>query len=214
MTYILGQKRAMYGGKKISMSNEKKEIRKLRINILACLCLLHLIFPTLIYGAGQNDVIEYYVEGKEAYQKGLYDEAISAFTKAIKLNPKLSDLYFARGSAYANKKQPDSAISDLTEAIKLNPLNEKVYTSRGAAYAMKGLTDQAYSDFNQALKLNPKDGLAYASRAVAYYQKGEYDKAWEDVKNARMNGFWVPQDFIKVLEKSSGRSEYEINKTP
>ena len=106
-------------------------ITRLIMSIFFSTSLLCPFYPTIVYAVEQKTVVDYFIEGKEAYQKGQYDEAIKDFTETIQLNSKLSDAYFARGSAYANKKQPNLAISDLTKAIQLNPLTGSFYTTRG-----------------------------------------------------------------------------------
>ena len=53
--------------------------------------------------------------------KGEYDRAISDFTEAIRLDPKLASAYYNRGIAYENKGEHDKAIADYTEAIRLEP---------------------------------------------------------------------------------------------
>jgi C-terminal processing protease CtpA/Prc len=58
--------------------------------------------------------------GLEQAEKKNYDQAISAFTKGINLNPKYAEAYKHRANAYMKKKQYDAAIADYTKYIELD----------------------------------------------------------------------------------------------
>ena len=49
------------------------------------------------------------------------DQAIQAFTEALKLNPRNVHAYFARGCAWAERGDLEKAIADYNEAIRLDP---------------------------------------------------------------------------------------------
>ena len=138
------------------MKSLKFEIASMVMVIL----LVILIFP-ISYVYGEKKAEDYYLEGKDYYINGNYDQAIESFTKAIKLNNNLADAYLSRGHAYAVKPNPDlnQAISDFDHAIKINPLEDSAFTGRGLAYARQGKLDLAIADFNQAIKLNPQNPL-------------------------------------------------------
>jgi len=60
--------------------------------------------------------------GHDYFNKGMYDQAISDYTKAIALNPKDAVTYYNRGNAYGQGKGLyDQAISDYRRAIELKP---------------------------------------------------------------------------------------------
>ncbi len=59
-----------------------------------------------------------------------YENAISHYTEAIKLNPKLARAYLNRGTAYSEKDEFKHAIADYSEAIKRNPQLAVAYFNR------------------------------------------------------------------------------------
>ena len=165
--------------------------------------------------SGQSIVIEpnpkdadaYYSRGAAYRKKGMFDQAIEEFNKAVELNPKYVDAYVVRGSTYYLKRGHDQAISDYSKAIELNPKLAGAYNGRGAAYRMKGDLDQAISDYTKAIELNPEYTDAYNDRGAAYFGKKEYDKAWQDVHMAESLGAKEPPGFLDALKKASGREK-------
>ncbi|MDR4497108.1 MAG: tetratricopeptide repeat protein [Candidatus Scalindua sp.] len=131
-----------------------------------------------IYGASSTE--SYFALGLGYYKKGMYDEAIAEFTKAIELNLQLSAAYNNRGSAYSAKRLYDQAISDYTKAIELDPKYAEAYTNRATAYKEKGQFDKAIEDYTTLIKLKPDDVYCYNKRASAYRTNGQYDLAVSD----------------------------------
>ena len=120
--------------------------------------------------------------------KGDSDKAIADYTEAIRLDPKRTDAYFNRGSAWAHKKDYDKAVADYTEAIRLNPKDGNAFNSRGITYFDMGEFPKAITDHTEAIRLDPKYTRAYLNRGVAYDAKGDFPKAITDYTEAiRLN---------------------------
>jgi tetratricopeptide (TPR) repeat protein len=62
---------------------------------------------------------------------GTDDEAISACSRVLALNPKLDEAYTARGNAYYCKGDYDEAVADFDQAIRLDPKNVVAYSIAG-----------------------------------------------------------------------------------
>ena len=112
------------------------------------------------------------------------DHAISAYNKAIEINPKDPWSYYNRGNIYISKGQYDLAIFDYNKAIEINPSDSDSYRERGAAYYSKGEIDHAISDYNKAIEINPKFAEAYHCRGNAYYRANVIDPALADYNKA------------------------------
>jgi tetratricopeptide (TPR) repeat protein len=135
-----------------------------------------------------EDAVSFFRKGKESYDQKDYDQAIDAYTQAIRLNPNYTEAYYNRGSAYYYKKDYDRTIGDFTQAIRLNPNLATAYNNRGLAYYNKNDYDRAIGDFTQAIRLNPNYANAYYNRGLAYYNKNDYDRAIGDFTQAiRLN---------------------------
>ncbi len=151
-----------------------------------------------------RDAEFYFNRGLTCYEKGQYDLAISDYTKALDINPRLALAFYSRAIAYGKKGQFDQAISDYTKALEIDPRYAEAYNNRGKVYWGKGQFDQAISDFNKAIEINPKDARAYNNRGVAYYYKSEYEKSWKDIEKAQSLGFQVNPEFLDKLHGASG----------
>jgi tetratricopeptide (TPR) repeat protein len=127
---------------------------------------------------------EYSLRGSIKSRKGLFDEAIRDFDKAIQANPKFYPAYIGRGIAYLGQNHPELAISDFDKAITLNPRFAGAYSNRGAAYAAKGMLEKGISDCDVALKIDPRSAQSYFIRGRIHAQMTSYDKAISDFNKA------------------------------
>jgi tetratricopeptide (TPR) repeat protein len=145
--------------------------------------------------------------GNAYSRKGLLDQAISDYNKALEINPMDAEAYNNRGNAYSRKDLLDQAISDCNKALEINPRYAAAYYNRGVAYRKKGLYDQAIADYTKVLEINVRSASAYINRAMVYYLKGNYDKSWDDVTKAQELGHQIAPMFIDALRKASGRQQ-------
>ena len=129
-----------------------------------------------------GQAVIYYNRGIGYDDKGLYDQAIADYTRAIALKPDYAVAYDNRGNAFNSKGLYDQAIADHTRAIALQPGLAKAHNNRGVSYAGKSLYDQAIADYNQAIALNPDYAIAYENRGLAYEKKGSRDQAIADFR--------------------------------
>lgn len=86
-----------------------------------------------------------YNQGVDMYRLGRYDEAITAFQKAVDIDPNYIDAYYNLGSILEYVKQDDAALAVFKQIILRKPTDyEAVY--KAAALSVKlGMPDQAKS---------------------------------------------------------------------
>jgi tetratricopeptide (TPR) repeat protein len=123
-------------------------------------------------------------QGDAHHRRGDVDQAIAAYSEAIRLNPTLALVYKKRGDAYEDKDDFDQAIKDYSEAIRLNPKLALAYNNRGYAHYRNGDLDQAIADYSEAIRIDPNEPLAYENRGDAYEDKDELDRAIADYSEA------------------------------
>ncbi|MFH2012062.1 MAG: tetratricopeptide repeat protein [Pseudomonadota bacterium] len=124
-------------------------------------------------------------EKGEAYREGKkYQVAISAYNKAIELDPKYKNAYLTRGAAYGVLGNYQQAISDFTRAIELDPKHAYAYNNRGVSYGKLGNYQQAIFDISRAIEIYPGYTLAYTNRGLTYGKSGKYLLAISDFTRA------------------------------
>ncbi|MBI4823391.1 MAG: tetratricopeptide repeat protein [Nitrospirae bacterium] len=99
---------------------------------------------------------DYFDKGYALAESGNYKEAISAYSKAIELNPELTDAYNNRGIAYKNLGDYQRAINEYNKAIELNPEFAEAYYNRGPAYNRLGDYQRAIADLKTSARLGFK----------------------------------------------------------
>ncbi|KAI8610448.1 hypothetical protein BC830DRAFT_742726 [Chytriomyces sp. MP71] len=120
-----------------------------------------------------------------SFQRQLWDDAIQAFTKLIKLNPENGQAYLYRGRANAYLAKWDEALRDLTLAIQLAPDRADVFFYRGCLLRERNRR-KAIEDLSISVLLDdtPTNTDAFYQRAMLYYKLKKYELALIDYHTA------------------------------
>jgi TolB-like protein len=109
-------------------------------------------------------------------------EAISAYTKAIRLNPLPPSFYlFGLGLSYSLDGQYEKGIEWCEKAVRENPDDFFARIILTAVYSMAGRDEEARAEGIEALRMNPKYSLAKAEKRAKYKYK---DKMFEALRKA------------------------------
>ena len=122
----------------------------------------------------------YYYRGNTKRDIGFYQNAISDYSKAIRLEPDFMEAYYNRGIVKAVLGQHFLAIADYDIAIRLAPNYAIAYSNRGAAKGALGQYSNAITDFDTSIKLDPDDAMNYYLRGRAKLELDEYSNAITD----------------------------------
>jgi len=95
--------------------------------------------------------------GNKHLQAKQYDEAIKAYTEAIKINPSDHVFFSNRSAAYLSKGDAENALHDAEECVKLSPQWPKGYSRKGAALHALRRYDEGVSAYNSGLAVAPTD---------------------------------------------------------
>jgi tetratricopeptide (TPR) repeat protein len=139
---------------------------------------------TTLLGVQDKSASQYYNDGVIAFNAGKVDEAITAFTNAIKKRANYADAYYGRGIAYNRKKEYAKALADLNETIKVKAKFADAYIERATANAglnnfPAALADYTAADQNGDAAMKTEIGRY---RGGLYFQMKDYDKAIADWK--------------------------------
>jgi len=116
--------------------------------------------------------------------KGMLDEAIALYQKAIEINPEYAGTYYNLGAVYFSKGMLDEAAAELEKAIEINPNYVDAYTSLGVVYINKGMFDEADVLWKKAIEINPEYAGAHYNLGAIYFRKGMLDEAAAELKKA------------------------------
>jgi tetratricopeptide (TPR) repeat protein len=136
-----------------------------------------------VSSASTNDAASAFIKtGQAALGLMKYDEALSAFNKAVEADKKSAEALVFRAETYWFLKMYAEASTDVENALKINPEYLQAYNVRGNLYYSQQKFDLALADFEKALKIDPKNNAAALGKAKTITELGKYDEALAIVK--------------------------------
>lgn len=134
-----------------------------------------------------NPTSTYYLlhKGSILHESKNYRDAVRIFSKALLINPEITEGYVRRGISYLGLQEYDSSILDFTKAIgKYRHQDSVIYRYRGLAYLVTGKFELAKTDYDSAIKFNLHDKELLNNRAYAKMQLGDLKDARKDLDRA------------------------------
>lgn len=136
--------------------NEEKGVNMpMKRNVAIFTGLSIVLFSLCLLGCqhgASNAAVACKERGDAYYQKGQLDQAIEAYTEAVRMNPQYDKAYCNRGFVYAEKGQYHQAIADYTAALRNNPKYALAYFDKGLAYKKLGRKSEAIEAYRQFLR--------------------------------------------------------------
>ena len=100
------------------------------------------------------------------------DGAVTAFRKAIELDPGLAIAYYSLGTALEREGQLDDAIAEYQKAIELEPTRALLHAALGDALFERGRLDDAVAKWQKAIELDPNYALTHYNLGPCSTRKG------------------------------------------
>ncbi len=130
----------------------------------------------LLAGAS-NDWNVHMVAGLALRGDGMYDEALDAFSRALKLNPaNAAILYNHRARVYHYQNQIELAGGELEKGLALEPRHPLLRTSSGYQQMRLGNLDAAIGILEGVIADDPSMRIAVPTLAICYVQTGARDR--------------------------------------
>ncbi len=122
----------------------------------------------------------YYNNGLTKYNNKNYDDAISDFSKYIKLKPNETKGYYARGICKMEREDYEGALSDFDQALIIDPTDINTLKAHGGIYYNIKDYKAAIRDYSKIIKIYPDSVNAYYLRANAEIKRKKNRNAIND----------------------------------
>lgn len=162
------------------------------------------IFFSFSFTWAQDSIDEYLQRGDALKREGKYKEAVSEYTRAIKLDsksPRAIEAYYKRGCINVDWLQRyNEAVSDCGKAINADPDNADYHYCRGLAYYRMKSWSQAMKDFNRIIEIDPRymSGEVYYALGYMYDEMRDYGQAI--------------RTYTKAIELNPGQPKYYLDR--
>ena len=111
------------------------------------------------------------------YQKGLIEDAITEFVRALELDPRMQVAQSNLDIAYRESGHYDRRITDLRERVRRHPEDRDARWELGRAHAALGRHADAIAEFQALLAWQPTDVPAMLQLGLAEKARGNLDTA-------------------------------------
>ena len=131
-----------------------------------------------------GDGNDYYALSRRAHiyqDAGLYDKAITDFTKMIEMEPMMVYGYYVRGWCYEYAGDDQKAMYDYNAGIDIEKNYSGLYMMRGRLHRKQGNMELAKLDFEKVLELDTIAGSGSSRHyALLFLDKKEEAVSWMD----------------------------------
>jgi tetratricopeptide (TPR) repeat protein len=118
------------------------------------------------------------------YNKGLHEEAVSAFRSALELDPKMDVAQRNLEIAYFDTGYYDTRIPQLKDRLNLHPDDREARWELGRTFSLLGQQTDAVEQFRALLQYSPEDVGGLLQLALAEQQAGDIDSAQTHLERA------------------------------
>jgi lipoprotein NlpI len=137
---------------------------------------------------GQPIGLAAFQRGLAAQQAGRIDEAITAYRKAVRLNPGLAPAQFNLGQLLRQRREYQEAASCFEGAARLRPTAADAWLNLGAMLELLERHREAVRAYDLAIGCAPEDPVGYYNRGNALLALGDFGAAVESFRQAIEHG--------------------------
>jgi superkiller protein 3 len=164
------------------------------VGVIAILVVGAILFPLVRTQSGNiqadpNSAEGQFELGNAHYEAGEWEQAITAYQRAVELDPNYQAAYANMGVAYYQQQEFDLAASQYQKALELNPEDGEVSYNLGALYLQQALApggqpdldlvNRAITQLQRAMEISPDLAEPYFTLGVAYFALNQKEKAIE-----------------------------------
>jgi len=151
-----------------------------------------------------NDAQLHTVYGEYLFLAGRYPLAEKHLTRALELDPYLTDARNWLGVTLAQQENYDEARKQYEKALEdpAYPSPQLIYLNLGMLYRAQGLDQEGIRQFRRAVQIDPRFFKAHFELALALEAVGQFDEALDELSVAepayRSDGtYWYRRGFLE-----------------
>jgi len=135
---------------------------------------------------GQDDKVnELVAQGTELHDQGKFDEAISKYKMALRIDKNSTLANYELSYTYMATEKYSDAIKYSKKVIEQNSDNQEgAYIVLGSSFDMSGKADKAIEAYEEGLLKFPSSNLLNYNLALTSYNQKDYEKAQKAAINA------------------------------
>jgi len=171
----------MQSAKLMSDRMGKKRFRNIRVYQFAIIFICLLAVSALLLGRKNIRIALHNKKGADFYRKGMYDEAMAEFKKAIMIKADYPEAYNNLGVIYRQKAMYNDAITCFNEAIRLNPNFAVAYYNVARTYSQKGEKTLAIKSLKSAVVLDSR-----------YADAAQTEEAFDNIRDS--------EEFLRIVQ--------------
>ncbi|PYO78503.1 MAG: hypothetical protein DMD63_07175 [Gemmatimonadetes bacterium] len=118
------------------------------------------------------------------FRKGLTEEAIAAFSRALALDERMGVARRNLEIAYGESGILERRLQDLEERLRTNPDDLEALVQSGIAEKTAGRLERAHSLFQRAIEKDPDSSVLHFLLAETLYNRGLHEEAMRSVKRS------------------------------
>jgi len=116
--------------------------------------------------------------------KGRFDEAITHYSEAVRINPNLVHIHNNLGAVLDRQGRFDEAISHFSEAVRIKPDYAEAHNNLGVVLTKQGKLEEAIGHYLKALVIKPDHAEAHNNLGLAYIGQGRVEEAFGHFSDA------------------------------
>ena len=179
---------AAAGGQLVNLYEQRSDLLVCLYNAALCQFLLGFREASakqlqIVVDRDQSFAPAYYLIGLGHATANRLDDALVAWQKAVKYEPKNVDLQASLGYVYYHKENWPLAIKHYMAAHQLVPDDANLLSALGISFARNQMYVQAVTAFNQSLVINSQSPITHSNIGLAYYLQ---DKVENSVQHWRI----------------------------
>lgn len=146
--------------------------------------------------------------------QGRFDEAVSHYSEALRLDPKIAKLRNNLGAVLIKQHRFEEAVFHFSEALRIEPDYAEAHYNLGIATGEQGKAQEAVGHFSEALRIDPEYAAAHHRLGLILEEEGHFEEAighYSEAVRIRPNHAETHFDLGDALAKQGRIKEAEYH---